>query len=106
MYRLEPSGVYYARFRGSGKQIRRGGRPPIRGWGGGWLKREPRFPTADLLPLKRGIGLEITSAAGEHRIKVGFGQYSSDLRTLVALNLNLAVFHRATGAAGALHRLG
>ena len=45
-------------------------------------------------------------AAGEYWAKVCFTQDSSDLRALVALNLDLTVLHRASRAAGLLHGLG
>src|SRR5437899_677071 len=44
--------------------------------------------------------------AREYRPKVCLAQDPRDLRALVALNFDLAVFHRASRAAGLLHRLG
>src|SRR5690348_7940790 len=57
---------------------------------------------ANLQPATAGWRL----AAREHRSKVCLGQDACDFRAFVTLNLDLAVLHRAAGAAGALHRFG
>ena len=44
--------------------------------------------------------------ACEHRMEVRLSQDAGDFLALVALNLDLAILHRAAGATRALHRLG
>ena len=44
--------------------------------------------------------------AGENGTKACFAQDARDLGAFVPLNLDLAILHRATRAAGLLHRLG
>ena len=45
-------------------------------------------------------------SSGEHRSKICLGQDAGNFRTLVALDFDLAILHRAASAAGTLHRPG
>ncbi len=46
------------------------------------------------------------STSGKHGMEVGFGQDAGGFFPFISLDLDLAVFHRAAGAASPLHRLG